>query len=339
MAIFGVDSADDRLRIRALRALPPGRARDDDRRGVFTAALGQFDELLDAAAAVGPASRPLPLYYALNQAGRAIAAALMPADRPWRPILHGLSIRDPEGGHLQSTPIIRQRGVCDERPGSFQVLAEATRAFSAPSLAPEVAPLAKATMLANVWASIPLLDSPGLGAGCPRALPLEFDTTSPAPVFGQLRHLDWIPADEAWKSRLHEYLAKTYPASSEGLTVESVSHDEGHGAAAAQAELSWKSPDGTRRTVYTATSGYLTHKSRWLIPALSSGDTLPPILLWWCLLQALSSLARYHPSEWTAALDPDRSQWAVSIEKVLRTGLDVVPRLVLQALSPAAAAE
>ena len=57
MAIFGVDSAYDRLRIRALRVLPPGRARDDDRRGVFTAALGQFDELLDAAAAVGPASR------------------------------------------------------------------------------------------------------------------------------------------------------------------------------------------------------------------------------------------------------------------------------------------
>jgi hypothetical protein len=72
---------------------------------------------------------------------------------------------------------------------------------------------------------------------------------------------------------------------------------------------------------------------------LSSGDTLPPILLWWCLLQALSSLARYHPAEWTAALNPDRSRWAVSIEKALRIGLDVVPRLVLMTLSPGAVFE
>src|SRR5581483_7898136 len=98
MALFGIDPVEDRLKIRAMRAMPPGRAADDsDRRGVFSAALGQFDELLDAAAAVGPASRPLPLYYALNQAGRAIAAARQQPHRAWRPRVHGLMVAAPAG--------------------------------------------------------------------------------------------------------------------------------------------------------------------------------------------------------------------------------------------------
>ena len=62
--------------LRATRAAPPGKAaHDDERRAIYNAALQQFEELLDAARAVGPASRPIPLYYALNQASRAIVAA------------------------------------------------------------------------------------------------------------------------------------------------------------------------------------------------------------------------------------------------------------------------
>jgi hypothetical protein len=306
--------------------MPPGRAaRDVERRQVFSAAMGQFDELLTAAASVGPASRPLPLYYALNQAGRAIAAALQQSDRPWRPFLHGLSIEGPGEDGLQYTTIGPQR-TSDERPGSFHVLAEA---IGAPILT-------ASTMLMNVWAAIPGLDKPGLGAGCPRAMPLEFDSVSPAPVFAWLRHLDWLPPVEEAKPRLREFLVQTYPRSAQGLVVESIEHDTAHGMAAAKAEIAWKSPDGTWRTVYTAATPYLWPTSLWLIPALNTGDCLPPILLWWCLLQALSSLARYHPAEWTAALNPDSSRWAVSIEKALITGLAVVPRLVLLTMSPGA---
>jgi len=62
--------------IRLTRANQPGRARADVvRRQTYTAALEQFDELFVAAETIGPASRPLPLFYALSQAGRAIAAA------------------------------------------------------------------------------------------------------------------------------------------------------------------------------------------------------------------------------------------------------------------------
>lgn len=75
--------------IRATRAEPPGRANtDDERRATYGAALQQFDELLTAAAASGHASRPLPLFYALSQAGRALAAARC---ENWHVGSHGLA--------------------------------------------------------------------------------------------------------------------------------------------------------------------------------------------------------------------------------------------------------
>jgi hypothetical protein len=62
--------------IRATRASPPARATDDPhRRAIYGAGLEQFEQLLRAAEVVGPAARPLPLFYALSQAGRAIVAA------------------------------------------------------------------------------------------------------------------------------------------------------------------------------------------------------------------------------------------------------------------------
>jgi hypothetical protein len=104
--IFGIDPADDRFRIRALRAMPPRRAADDEeRRRVFADALGQFDELLDAPVTAGPASRPLPLYYALSQAGTAIAAALQDPTREWRPGSHALITGDPDPAFLGQTTI------------------------------------------------------------------------------------------------------------------------------------------------------------------------------------------------------------------------------------------
>jgi hypothetical protein len=339
MSLWGIDPAEDRLKIRAMRAMPPSRAgSDDEPRAVFSSALGQFDELLDAAAAVGPASRPLPLYYALNQAGRAIAAALLQHGRPWQPRLHGLSIGEPEDGTLQSTPIIPQGGVSDKRPASFPLLAEAIGATPRDK-PPGTSPLSGATALRNVWAAIPGLDKPGLGAGCPRAMPVEPVGGGDVPVLAYLRRLEWLPVQESAKTRLQEVLTETYPAYSDGLVVHDVRYDHTADMASARGEISWSRPDGGSRSVFRVTDSYLHPTSSWLIPALSSGDTLPPILLWWCLLQALSSLARYHPAEWTAALDPDRSRWAVSIEKALRTGLDVVPRLVLITLSPGAVFE
>jgi hypothetical protein len=62
------------------------------RRGGFSAAMQQFEELMTASAAVGPASRPITLYYATVQAGHAVAAARK-AD-PWSFSRHGLKLQN-----------------------------------------------------------------------------------------------------------------------------------------------------------------------------------------------------------------------------------------------------
>lgn len=88
-------------RIRVLRTRPPARV-EGERAGVFVSALEQAEQLMNAAADVGPAASPLLLFYAVSQAGRAIAAAHL--DDPWRLSGHGLKLRataDPSGGLLR----------------------------------------------------------------------------------------------------------------------------------------------------------------------------------------------------------------------------------------------
>ena len=87
--------------IRETRSARPGRALDDtERAAVYGSALQQFEELMRAAETTGYASRPLPLFYAISQAGRAVAAAH--ADEPW--ILSGHGLRHSPGpSSLRST--------------------------------------------------------------------------------------------------------------------------------------------------------------------------------------------------------------------------------------------
>lgn len=64
---------------------------DTERRRVFAAALEQAEQFLKAAEVVGFATRPVQLFYAVSQAGRAIAAAR--AREPWRIVGHGASVK------------------------------------------------------------------------------------------------------------------------------------------------------------------------------------------------------------------------------------------------------
>lgn len=48
-------------------------------------------------------------------------------------------------------------------------------------------------------------------------------------------------------------------------------------------------------------------------------------MLWWSLLLGLSSLARYEPGAWTVALDLDRSELAVGLERVLDLQKSIFP--------------
>lgn len=350
--LHGIDPEADRLRIRALRAQPPGHAaHDPERRRVFAAALGQFDELLTASAAVGPATRPLPLYYALNQAGRAIAAAKQAADRPWQPRSHGLEIGDPDPRFLGQTTITPRPRKKDGRD-SFSILTETER-IPARSFGPPSSGLRKATTLSNVWAAIPDAPRPGLGGGCPRAISLSVNEMASAIVDASIHGLQ-IPPTAAAKDKIREMIEDLYPTAATGISVDSVINDLPP-YTGTRAELSWHHPgqhaknDGSHRPVNEDLTQYLWRGvggGWWLVPrvndaevelstgdVLSQGDVLSPLLLWWCLLHALSQIARYHSADWLAALDPDRSTEAVAIEAMLSTALAVLPRLVLLALS------
>jgi YaaC-like Protein len=68
------------------------------------------------------------------------------------------------------------------------------------------------------------------------------------------------------------------------------------------------------------------------LPDLAGGEAPHPLLLWWALLLALSTFARYEPAAWTAAIDPSQSVLAVGLERVLDLAEDRVPARVLAVL-------
>jgi hypothetical protein len=79
--------------LRALRQHPPGlAAADEARRGTFSAALEQSEQFFTAAAATGPQTRGLLLFYGIAQAGRALRAAQQ-QDADWaRTGSHGIKV-------------------------------------------------------------------------------------------------------------------------------------------------------------------------------------------------------------------------------------------------------
>jgi hypothetical protein len=70
------------------------------------------------------------------------------------------------------------------------------------------------------------------------------------------------------------------------------------------------------------------------LPAIADGPSPLPLMLWWALLLGLSSLARYEPATWTAAVDLDTSPLAVDLHAVLDIAAERVPARILDSLKP-----
>jgi hypothetical protein len=320
VSLWGLDPTTDRFAIRAMRSRPPGRAAHDPvRRKVFSAALGQFDELLDAAGVAGPASRPLPLYYALNQAGRAIVAAFQDPGKKWVPTQHGLIARMSEHGDLQTVSIKTQPRASEG--GSVHLLSEA---LDSPRLQ-------HPTSLANVWAAIPGFPSPGLGGGCLRPLQLNVQWGGFEGGYRALLRVEHPYAPPKLdKSAIGDLIRKGFPRAAPGLIVKNVTQVPDH-FHAFSADICWKNKDGTQIHPKLRAHQYL--GNWWLLPRLNRhADVLSGLMLWWTLLLTLSEIARYHPAEWASALDPDDAWTTVPIEQVLQNALEIVPHLVVEAL-------
>ncbi len=297
-----------------MRARPPGLAVRGKRREVFGSALEQFDELLSASRHVGPAASPITLFYSLSQAGRAIGAAHVEGEA-WQARGHGLGvkIRRQTLGEVVIEP---------NAPGRRDL-------FSIVSSAVGSVPLTSSTTLSAVWAAVPSLwVEPGLGRGEAVALRVEADAPSAewtGRIWGHLA--DDLPDGAGATTILRERLAP-YPGADDAEVIRVVPRGEMREDPGAF--VSWPKPGGGNRSLTEVAPPLISGGASYLRPGLGvNRDAVSPLMAWWLVLFALSSIARYEPALWTSALDPDSSAVAVPIERALAHWCEIGPAALL----------
>jgi hypothetical protein len=316
--------------IRRTRAHPPGRARREERRATYGTALEQFEELISAAADASPGVRPLPLFYALSQAGRAIAAANL-ADG-WKLRGHGISCGDLSPTNVLDIEIKPWDSPSRDEPDAFHGVAWATECetpkrpikLGALWLAlPEVSKLLPDAQGAEQWPEAVLAVPPAM-------------TTSPVERFDRVEAalISWKHSDGASLAAELPKYANTEDASYEdipGIGIRVTHLPVGLGLnvywPAETADVAGRQ-NTLDRVVPSAPGG-----ERWLRPLV--GDAaMNDLMMWWALLFGLSMLARYEPAGWNAMLDLDEGALSSHLVRLMDAAVEVVPELVLQALEP-----
>jgi hypothetical protein len=281
---------------------------------------------MEAARVVGPVSRPLPLYYAVHQAGKAIAAAWITDD--WRVRGHGLQEdKDEKYRAAWQADVLRFR-VKPQTRGVFTAVATALGT-----------PLTGSVEMGAVWSALPEVSPPCEDGRWLAALPVTpaygINTSDALLGYVCIRGQPDMPDPASVNSLLARYpdaqgaRAATYNGQLQGTATR-----WGMGIA-----VSWpadqpasRSPDppvplashvAFRLPLYRRTT------ERWLVPEVGDGsDKLGPVVLWWVLLHGLSLLARYEPAAWRAALDLDSSPIADPLAELLDQALEIVPDLL-----------
>lgn len=311
--------------IRWTRSDPPGKAADSEkRRETYCAALQQFEELLRAAEAAGHASRPLPLFYALSQAGRAVVAAY--GESPTC-VGHGLAeVRPSDGGERA---LLHRR--VKRRSTSNDIFGAVARASNSGDFDGEIE-------LGAAWVANP---------HSPR-LPLELwqsdwrlallvvDEDIPAPRGVDLhekakilRVLPFADPMEATADHGVDFGPERYPTIDDQAGARAMERNVGgtrtwDGLVVYRTDLS-SIDQIAPRSVFG--------DSRYLVPRLpAQRKMLSPFLLWWVLLYGFSVYARYEPELWVRTLDVDRSSAAVGIEHIMTSALTWIPQLVQEML-------
>lgn len=304
--------------LRGTRAKPPFlAAADPRRRTLYGGALEQFEQLLHAAEVVGPAARPLPLFYALSQAGRAIVAA-----RGEDPDVDGHGLvedrRQPPPRdllHRRVKPAPTKRG---------------RDAFGAVSRAIGSAELVAPVELGAVWTALHGIHRFCKASWLPEWRPsLEvLDDTfrgKDGETRVQVLSLLGNPHHDAIST-----LRGRYPSLPADVNVAVKAGPEELGAGGWIAVMTW---DAKHKLEDVAPSDGHHSKTPHLSPTLPGHErALSPLMMWWVLLFGLSIFARYHPGVWAQTLDVDESEHAVPLEAVLDRAVDVLPGLVHAAL-------
>jgi hypothetical protein len=312
--------------------------------------MQQFEELMGAAATIGPAGSPLPLFYAVSQAGRAILAVNEPEDDTVfaEREHHGLTVpRDSVGDDLMTAcmrPVF-------EKVGQFQRVAMATGS----------ATLGPAVELGKLLASMPETgDELWNDDRWPTAVGLQplMDLAAPARVGDLTNAQDWslfttgmlrvaLATDKVNSAADLAAFASHYPSLATRdcrlpllLPMQQpgrVEYWTPHGKAI---EVRLSIPPGSSRPVEDHAAlldeiapEYRWYGRRWVRPAIDGASPPPsPLMTWWAILFALSTLARYQPTAWTRALDQNSSPVAALLERSLDLALSAVPHLVFESV-------
>jgi hypothetical protein len=316
---------------------------------VFGSALEQCEQLVRAAGAVGYASRPILLFYAWSQAGRAVAAvSVATGNEQYRLTGHGLHVAD-----LDQRPPLHRLTLIDkgnERKGAFTQLAAMLDSGSLP----------QGATLGQVWAAIPnLLCPPPDHHDTGWKPPLRVRGVEVRRTPGAERMTGFVASLPEWFTHRHlstadvEDFFGSYPTlgRSEICPEEWMPLSSGRWPIPPSAVLrmpaeelemarAWPVSDAPLSDdllgphfAWERTEPYLTQVDRWAYPTLGGADRqIQPFLAWWAALFALSMLARYEPASWARHLDVDASPDAVPLETMLDRALEACPLLVLNAI-------
>ncbi|WP_374238161.1 YaaC family protein [Actinoplanes sp. DH11] len=314
------------LNLRSLRYQPPAYATSGGRRSMFRASLEQCEQFLAAAESSGYATRPVHLFYALSQGSRAlVAASPRIGNQQWQVTGHGLSM-------VSAAPSIGDVAVKPTGNGLFQALAVS---LGAESLAEDAA-----VTVGELWTAVPLpAGTPPLSAAAIHSVLAFMPPSWP-------RDEPFCEARAAW---ILPDVEKSYGSDAAGLKAHFDRYPAlrntrwetgGDGKArwdrsdlVSSLRFYWDDRNGLQTmsglgvVQYSGRDDYLITPS---MPGMTSG--LHPVLAWWAVLLALSSMARYEPTSWSRMIDVDACAEAVAVERLLDAALSEIPGMLLHAL-------
>jgi hypothetical protein len=330
--------------LRSTRWKPPGAAADDDeRRRTYIAALQQAEEMFRAAATVGPATRPVNLFYGLSQAGRAIAAAATTLTGDgWQLIGHGIhTVQQSMPGPLADIE------VRSDRPGTKGSFVRLSELLGSPLLT-----ASPPVRLSSLWDLLPentrspIRHTKNKARRTPLWIhPNQHDEPHPLASVPVVEFPPWILASPHARDSLNTYL-EAFPEAQDYHSYRRASGEpdadpvfthrpDGWG----QLLMNWKVPEGRSATPAQRTS-YLAAKTRpycgtwYFFPALpETGRSMHPLMAWWAVLHTLSMLARYQPAEWASHIDVNANRNAVPLERLLKTAINQVPTAITEAIN------
>ncbi|MFI9010141.1 YaaC family protein [Actinosynnema sp. NPDC053489] len=340
--------------LRRLRSAPPPSANANQaRRGTFSAALEQSEQLFSAASSVGAEATPILLYYGTYQAGRAIAAANPDTRMPWQLQGHGL-----KAPNLSD----RDRVAPTQRQNLMNMTVRSTgrtpEAYPTISSILNSAPLTEAVELGDL---VSLLDETGTRTATGGSSLFPSLSNKPRPLAVDIEVLatrngvdivtlkgappDLLSAEEPDTS-VEEFIRKFFPQFDQQWEID---------ARAGKKSPRYKNSihlsrrgeiDTTREPFDERDDDRLALERALNIrrPYYGFSDVIDPTLpsqktgihrlcLWWAVLYHLSMVARYTPNAWTADLDVDNSSLAVGLEQLLELAFEEVPQIVGEVIS------